>query len=149
MVVGVYFGGTARAYPLWVLGSREIVNDRFGNDAVSVTYCPLSASAVVFLSRVGSRSLTFGNEGALYECNLVLYDRQTYSLRYQLRGSAITGTFQEIAPKRSLAIKLPLLLVEDNQQSAAHRNRSRNRGVTHPTMRLDKPSSKKSLLRTA
>ena len=94
LVVGVNFGGTARAYPLWILRSREIVNDRFGSDAVCVTYCPLSASAVVFLSRVGSRSLTFGNEGALYECNLVLYDRQTYSLWYQLRGSAITGDYK-------------------------------------------------------
>src|SRR5687767_9493913 len=26
LVVGVYFDGTARAYPLWILGSREIVN---------------------------------------------------------------------------------------------------------------------------
>jgi hypothetical protein len=95
LVVGVYFGGTERAYPLWILGTREIVNDRFGNDAVCVTYCPLSASAVVFLSRVGSRSLTFGNEGAVYECNLVLYDRQTYSLWYQLRGSAITGEYKD------------------------------------------------------
>jgi len=94
LVVGVYFGGAARAYPLWILGSREIVNDRFGNDAVCVTYCPLSASAVVFLSRVGNRSLTFGNEGALYECNLVLYDRQTHSLWYQLRGSAIAGDYK-------------------------------------------------------
>ena len=94
LVVGVYFGGVARAYPLWILGSREIVNDRFGNDAVCVTYCPLSASAVVFLSRVGNRSLTFGNEGALYECNLVLYDRQTYSLWYQLRASAIAGHYK-------------------------------------------------------
>jgi len=94
LVVGLYFDGTARAYPLWILGSREIVNDRFGNDAVCVSYCPLSASAVVFLSRVGDRSLTFGNEGALYECNLVLYDRQTYSLWYQLRGSAIAGDYK-------------------------------------------------------
>ena len=94
LVVGVCIGGTARAYPLWILRSREIVNDRFGNDAVCVTYCPLSASAVVFLSRVGNRSLTFGNEGSLYECNLVLYDRQTDSLWYQLRGSAITGHYK-------------------------------------------------------
>jgi len=94
LVVGVNFSGTARAYPLWILGSREIVNDRFGQDAVCVTYCPLSASAVVFLSRVGSRSLTFGNEGVLYECNLVLYDRQTHSLWYQLRGRAIAGDYR-------------------------------------------------------
>ena len=94
LVVGVYFGGIARAYPLWILGTREIVNDRFENDTVCVTYCPLSASAVAFLSQVGSRPLTFGNEGALYECNLVLYDRQTYSLWYQLRGCAIAGDYK-------------------------------------------------------
>jgi len=91
LVVGVSFNGAARAYPLWILGTREIVNDRYGSDPVCVTFCTLSASAVVFLARVEGRELTFGNEGALYECNLVLYDRRTHSLWYQLRGSAIAG----------------------------------------------------------
>jgi hypothetical protein len=93
-VVGVSFNGMARAYPLWILGTREIVNDRFGGDPVCITYCTLSDSAVVFLARVEGQALTFGNEGALYECNLVMYDRCTHSLWYQLRGTAIAGAYE-------------------------------------------------------
>lgn len=90
-VVGVQRGEVARAYPLWVLARREIVNDRFGAEAICVTYCPLSASVVAFRSRLGDRDLVFGNEGALYECNLVMYDLGSGSLWYQLRGLAIHG----------------------------------------------------------
>jgi hypothetical protein len=46
---------------------------------------------VVFLARADGRDLTFGNEGALMEANLVMYDRATGSLWYQLRGTAIAG----------------------------------------------------------
>jgi hypothetical protein len=92
LVVGVSRGGESRAYPLWVLARREIINDRIGAEPVCVTYCPLSASVVVFLARMGGEDLVFGNEGALYECNLVLYDRGSGSLWYQLRGMAIHGS---------------------------------------------------------
>ncbi|MGE3310176.1 MAG: DUF3179 domain-containing (seleno)protein [Limisphaerales bacterium] len=90
-VVGIRHGDTVRAYPLWVLARSEIVNDRFGHDPICVTYCPLSGSVVAFLARIGSRDLAFGNAGALYECNLVMFDRGTGSLWYQLRGRAIHG----------------------------------------------------------
>ncbi len=92
LVVGVKRGGEARAYPLWALARREIVNDRIGAEPVCVTYCPLSGSVVVFLARLGGEDLVFGNAGALYECNLVLYDRGSGSLWYQLRGMAIHGS---------------------------------------------------------
>ena len=90
-ILGVAWEGVARAYPLWILSKREIVNDRFGDEPVCVTYCPLSASAAVYLSRVRGDRTAFGNEGGLYECNLVLYDRRTGSLWYQMRGEAIHG----------------------------------------------------------
>lgn len=93
-VIGVCRNGVERAYPLWVLRGREIINDRIGSEPVCVTYCPFSDSALVFSSRVGDRELTFGNEGALYECNLVLYDRETGSLWYQLRGEALGGALK-------------------------------------------------------
>lgn len=91
LVIGVARGGIARAYPLWIMKRREIVNDRFGDEPVCVTYCPLSASAVVFLSRIGDEEFVFGNEGTLYECNLVMYDRQSSSLWYQIPGRCIRG----------------------------------------------------------
>lgn len=37
-VLGVRLGGEARAYPLGYLTSHEIVNDRFGNVPVAVTW---------------------------------------------------------------------------------------------------------------
>lgn len=37
-VLGVYLGGVARAYPLGYMSSREIVNDRFGDTPVAVTW---------------------------------------------------------------------------------------------------------------
>jgi len=91
LLIGVVYRGEARAYPLWILRSREIVNDRFGTEPVCVTYCTLSASALAFRAKQGDRRLTFGNDGALYECNLVLYDRQSNTLWYQLGARAIYG----------------------------------------------------------
>jgi hypothetical protein len=92
LVFGLTLAGEARAYPLWVLAGREVVNDRFGGEPVVITYCPLSATAVAYRARVGGRRLTFGNEGALIESNLVLYDRETGSLWYQFRGEAVRGS---------------------------------------------------------
>ena len=40
--------GVARAYPLRYLMWHEIVNDVVGGEPVSVTYCPLCNSALVF-----------------------------------------------------------------------------------------------------
>lgn len=37
-VLGVRLGGEARAYPLGLLSAHEIVNDRFGDVAVAVTW---------------------------------------------------------------------------------------------------------------
>ena len=45
-IIGVVQEGQGRAYPLRVLVSHEVVNDRFGGPIV-VTYCSLCASSVV------------------------------------------------------------------------------------------------------
>lgn len=105
-VIGVVRGSEARAYPLWILSQREIVNDRFGSEPICVTYCPWSASAVAFVARVGRRRATFGNEGAVYECNLVMYDRATGSLWHQLGGVAIEGLHSGV---RLTAVPAPVL----------------------------------------
>jgi len=83
--------GEARAYPLQILMWHEIVNDTVGGRAVSVTYCPLCNSGIVFDRRVGERLLDFGTSGMLYKSDLVMYDRQTHSLWAQMEGRAIVG----------------------------------------------------------
>jgi hypothetical protein len=90
-VIGLAIGRDARAYPLRILIWHEIVNDTVGGVPVTVTYCPLCNSAVVFDRRVPPHILDFGTTGKLRNSDLVMYDRQTESWWQQFTGEAIVG----------------------------------------------------------
>ena len=90
-VVVVQAGGEAKAYPLGILIWHEIVNDKVGGLPVTVTYCPLCNTALVFDRRLGGRVLDFGTSGRLRMSDLVMYDRQTESWWQQAVGEAIVG----------------------------------------------------------
>lgn len=90
-VLAVQVNGEARAYPLQILVWHEIVNDTVGGRPVSVTYCPLCNSGIIFDRRIGARIYDFGTSGKLYKSDLVMYDRQTHSLWSQMEGRAIVG----------------------------------------------------------
>ena len=90
-VISVEINGDARAYPLAILISHEIVNDEFGGVPVTVTYCPLCNTAIAFDRRVGGRVLDFGTTGNLRNSDLVMWDRQTESWWQQITGEAIVG----------------------------------------------------------
>ena len=66
-VLAVEVNGEARAYPLQILTWHEIVNDTVGGRAVSVTYCPLCNSGIVFDRRLGDTAYDFGTSGMLYK----------------------------------------------------------------------------------
>ena len=87
MVVGAAFDGEAFAYPVAILNFHEIVNHQVGTRQVAVTYCPLTNSAAVF----DGSSIVFGNTGALYNNNVVMYDRRTESLWSQMAAGALLG----------------------------------------------------------
>ena len=90
-VIGIEINGDARAYPLNILSSHEIVNDVVGGEPLAVTWCPLCYSALVFSRQVESKSLTFGVSGQLLQNTLVMFDRETRSMWSQLYGGAING----------------------------------------------------------
>ncbi len=90
-VIGLDIEGDARAYPLQILIWHEIVNDTVGGTPVSVTYCPLCNSAVVFDRRLDGQIYDFGTTGKLRNSDLVMYDRQTESWWQQFTGTAIVG----------------------------------------------------------
>ena len=90
-VVALAIDGVARAYPVRYLMWREIVNDQIDGKPVTVTYCPLCNSAVVFDGRLGDRTLTFGVTGKLRHSDMVMYDRQTESWWQQFTGEGIAG----------------------------------------------------------
>jgi Protein of unknown function (DUF3179) len=87
MVVGIFDGIEAKAYPHNVLWWHEIVNDTVGGQPLSVSFCPLTGSALVFTARASGH----GTSGSLYNSNLVMYDHATASLFSQLRRQAISG----------------------------------------------------------
>ncbi len=90
-VIGLIVNGVAKAYPLTILIWHEIVNDSIGGVPVSVTFCPLCNTAVVFDRRLDGRILDFGTTGKLRNSDLVMYDRQTESWWQQFLGQGIIG----------------------------------------------------------
>ena len=90
-VIGLVLNGKARAYPLRIMIWHEIVNDELGGVPVTVTYCPLCNSSIVFDRRLGGKILDFGTTGKLRYSDLVMYDRQTESWWQQCLGEGIVG----------------------------------------------------------
>lgn len=87
MVIGFRHGGEVRAYPQRIVVYHEIVNDRVGGLSVSVTYCPLTATAQVF----ERGTTTLGTSGQLLNSNLVMYDRETESYCSQIAATCYRG----------------------------------------------------------
>ena len=59
-VIGVVFGGVARAYPLRLMRWHEVVNDVVGGEPIAVTYSPLCDSVAVF-SRIVENEIDLGD----------------------------------------------------------------------------------------
>ena len=109
-VVLLELEGEARAYPLRILTSHEVVNDTVGSRSVVVTYCPLCNSAVTFDRELDGRVLRFGVSGLLRKSDLVMWDQQTESLWQQITGEGIVG---ELAGTTLEFVSSPLVSWED------------------------------------
>jgi hypothetical protein len=86
--------GIVKAYPISILNWHQVVNDRIGGRPIVVTYCPLSATPVVFDPRVDAQPLLFGVSGLLYQSDVLIYDGRSKSLWSQLMRKAITGSYK-------------------------------------------------------
>lgn len=92
LVVGIVVNGEARAYPHAILDWHEVVNESFGGALpLTVSYCPLTGTAVVFEGRSAGQDLTFGVSGLLFNNNLIMFDRQTDSHWPQMRMQCDQG----------------------------------------------------------
>lgn len=87
----VQFNDEVRFYPLSILTRHEIVNDRYGDIPVAVTFCPLCNTALSFDRRVDGEVLRFGVSGLLRKSDLVMWDDATTSLWQQITGEAVVG----------------------------------------------------------
>lgn len=96
LVVGVKIGDDVRAYPYNIMNWHEVVNDEFIMDGspeiVTLSYCPLTGSAMLWKSFMESADKTFGTSGLLYNSNLIMYDRATRSNWSQMLEQSINGS---------------------------------------------------------
>ena len=89
----VQVGDDVRFYPLSILTRHEIVNDRFGDLPVVVSFCPLCNTAISFDARVDGQAVRFGVSGLLRNSDLVMWDEPTTTLWQQLTGEGIVGEY--------------------------------------------------------
>lgn len=90
-VLGVEIAGEAVAYPIRILGRHELINDVVGGLPISVVYCTLCRSALVFDAVADGQALTFLTSGLLLDSNKIMYDNETGSLWQHLTGTGIAG----------------------------------------------------------
>jgi len=95
LVVGVKLADDIRAYPHRILNWHEIVNNRFivdgATESATLSYCPLTGSAVLWKGFMERSNKTFGGSGLLYNSNLILYDRLSVGLWSQMLEQSIQG----------------------------------------------------------
>lgn len=91
-VFGVSAGGEHRAYPRRILSWHEMANDVVGGEPVTLSFCTLCDSAVLYSGRLPSgQTLTFGTSGLLYRSNKLMVDRDTGTLWSNITGEAVVG----------------------------------------------------------
>lgn len=91
LVIGLAHQGEDRAYPVKTIFKHEVVNDQIKDSQFLVTYCPLVGGAVAFKFSGKVNPDKFGVSGRLYNNDLVLYDRTSYSLWLQVTGQSVAG----------------------------------------------------------
>lgn len=110
-VFGIYVEGVAKAYPHRIIDPHEMANDVVGGVPVSLSYCTLCGSGVLYRgdhpSRAGNKPFTFGSSGLLYRSNKLMYDRPTNSLWNNLTGEPVAGRLAESGIKLQM---LPLVV---------------------------------------
>lgn len=87
LVLGVVINGEAFAYPNKIMNFHEIVEHEVGGRPIIATFCPLTNSGVI----LQGGDISFGNTGALFNNNVVMYDLETRSFWSQMALGCIFG----------------------------------------------------------
>lgn len=119
LVFGVSINGDSRAYPLRILDWHEMFNDVVGGVPVSLAYCTLCGSGILFDTRVPGRRkpLVFGSSGLLYRSNKLMYDTETESLWNQFTGEPVVG---ELTESEIVLKVLPVVITSWRDWLTAH-----------------------------
>ena len=93
LVFGISINGDKRAYPYRFMDWHEMLNDRIGGVSVSLAYCTLCGSGILYKTKINSKEdpIIFGSSGFLYRSNKLMYDQETHSLWNQFSGVPVVG----------------------------------------------------------
>ena len=91
LVIALRSGGQVKAYPHDIMDYHEIVNDGPSDNPFTMSYCPLTGSALAWKGTASHADASFGVSGLLYSSNLLLYDRETRTLWSQMLQLAVNG----------------------------------------------------------
>ena len=92
LVLGFKNGTDIRAYQHIILDWHEIINDKIGDVALAITYCPLTGTGIGWNREINGEETTFGVSGLLYNTNLIPYDRATNSNWAQILNESVNGS---------------------------------------------------------
>lgn len=96
VVIGAELDGDVVAYPFRIVGHHELVNDHLGDTPVSLVYCTLCRTGLLFDRRVAGQVLDFQTSGLLINSNKVMVDRQTDTLWHHAAGSGLGGELADV-----------------------------------------------------
>lgn len=93
LVFGVSINGDVRAYPYRIMDWHEMLNDTIGGTPVSLAYCTLCGSGILYKTerKQNPQPFIFGSSGFLYRSNKLMYDQDTHSLWNQFSGKPVVG----------------------------------------------------------
>ena len=92
LVIIVKYQEIIKVYPHKVLDYHEIVNDIYLDSLLTISYCPLTGTAVAWKGNFIGLNTDFGVSGLLYNNNLILYDRESDNYWSQMKFISIYGT---------------------------------------------------------
>lgn len=96
VVLGVDLDGEVVAYPFRIVGHHELVNDTVAGIPVSVVYCTLCRTGLLFDRRAQGQVLDFQTSGMLINSNKIMVDRQTNTLWHHAAGLGIGGALEGV-----------------------------------------------------
>lgn len=137
LVTVMNVGGQTQIFPHRIMDLHEVANIKPGNNQFSLTFCPLTGSAIGFDGNLETDTTSFGVSGFLYNSNLILYDRTTNSLWSQMLLSAVNGPRVCERVSQISAIDMPWVLARQIYPNGA----TLDKNTGHPRRYQNPPLS--------
>ena len=114
LVAVVNMGGETRVYPYHYLSKFESVNDQIGDISYSMTYCPITQSALVLNRDFRNVNFTLRASGYLLNDNVILWDEASESYWSQMLVECIKGPYTGQYNETFNFVEMPWKTVREN-----------------------------------